>query len=530
MKEIELLDTTLREGNQAVGSSLTVESKLRIAYELDRLGVHIIEGGWPGAIEKDLEFFKRAKKELSLTGRLAAFTSTRRRGLHAARDPILNAVIDSEVEMAVVFGKAWDLHVREVLRAGLEENLEMISDTIEYLRSHGIDVIFDAEHFFDGFKENKEYALSVLGVALESGARTVALADTNGGCLPHEVYNIVSEVARHARASPIGVHLHNDSGCAVANTIMAVLAGAAHVQVTVNGIGERAGNADLCQVVPNLELKLGIRALRDGRPLDDRLRKLTYISRLVYELTGTPRNPYQPYVGENAFAHKAGVHVDAVLKTPRAYEHIRPEIVGNARRFVVSDMSGRANLIARALEELGLVLDKNDARLSQAVSRIKRLESKGYSFDEAPASAMLVLLKALGLYERLFEVKEWHVSIDSRGEVRSVVRVLAAGKQQTETATGLGPVHAADNALRKALIKSYPELEKVRLVDYKVALLGLPRHTASTVRVAVTFTDGASIWSTTSVSTNIVEASINAIAEGMDYYLQKLAIKRKLKA
>lgn len=517
-EKVEVLDTTLRDGAQAHGVSFSLQAKIRIALELDRLGVSFIEAGWPGSNPKDEEFF-RAIKEYSFShAEIVAFTSTRRKGVGPEKDSILAKVLDAETRWVTVFGKSWTLHVREVLKTTLEENLDMVYDTVRFLREHGIRVIFDAEHFFNGYLEDPEYALQVLEAAVEAGAERIVLADTNGGMLPHTVYRVVREVRERIKA-PLGLHMHNDSGCAVANTLMGVLAGAEHVQVTVNGMGERTGNADLCQVVPGLELKLGVRALANP----EGLRHLRRLSRLVYELAGLQPNPYQPYVGDNAFAHKAGVHVDAVLKTPRAYEHVDPGAVGNRRRLVVSDLSGSANLVAWARRELGLELDKRDPRLRRALERVKKLENMGYSFDNAVASALLILLEELGLRKTPFRVQAWRVvSEGSEKDTRSwgLVKLETPGSTILAAGEGGGPVHAVDEALRAALRQHLPEsVEKMRLIDYRVTLPGAVRHTASIVRVEITFTDGASTWTTTSVSSNIIEASLDALAQGIEYYL-----------
>ncbi len=525
--EVEVLDSTLREGSQARGVSFDVQGKVRIALELDRVGVAFIEGGWPGSNPKDEEFF-RVMRDYSLrNAELVAFTSTRRRGLRAERDPMLARVVDAGTRWVTVFGKAWDLHVREVLRASLEENLEMITDTIEYLRGHGIRVIFDAEHFFDGYRENPDYAMRVLEAAVEAGAERVVLADTNGGMLPHQVYEVVWEVVdRLGSRTVIGLHMHNDSGNAVANTLMGVLAGAKHVQVTVNGIGERTGNADLCVVAPNLELKMGVRALRNP----EGLRLLRSLSRLVYELAGLEPNPYQPYVGDYAFAHKAGVHVDAVLKNPRAYEHIDPELVGNERRFTVSELSGAANLVAWAREELGLELDKRDPAVRRALERIKRLEAEGYRFENATASALLILLEELGLRGKPLQVRHWRVMSGGEdwGTARSwaVLKLARGGDEELAAGEGGGPVHAIDEALRRALQRLLPEAGEIKLIDYRVHLPRASKHTASEVRVEITFTDGERAWTTTAVSQNIIEASLRALIEGIEYHL----IRKRLRA
>ena len=518
-ESVEVLDTTLRDGAQARGVSFTLQAKIRVALELDRVGVSFIEGGWPGSNPKDEEFF-RAMREYSLeNAELAAFTSTRRKGVPASRDPVLAKALEAGTRWVVVFGKAWSLHVREVLRTSLEENLEMVRDTVEYLRSHGVRVVFIGEHFFDGYLDDPEYALAVLRAAEEAGADRLVAADTNGGMLPHTVYAVVSRLRRELK-TPLGVHMHNDSGNAVANTLMAVLAGASHVHVTVNGIGERTGNADLCQVAPGLELKLGVRALRNP----EGLRMLKRLSRLVYELAGLQPNPYQPYVGDNAFTHKAGVHVDAVLKNPRSYEHIPPSLVGNTRRFTVSELSGAANLLAWARSELGLELDKRDPRLRRALQRIKELENRGYRFDNAQASALLILARELGLPAQGLRVEAWRVvsTGDREGGSTSwaLVAVKTDGRRVLGAGEGGGPVHAVDNALRSALLEAgVEEAGKLRLLDYRVTLPGPTRSTASTVLVEIVMSDGRKEWGTVGVSDNIVEASLEALVAGVEYYL-----------
>ena len=523
-KEVEVLDTTLRDGAQARGISFDLQAKIRIALELDKVGVHFIEAGWPGSNPKDELFFKEIKRYELQNSEIVAFTSTRRKGMKASEDPILQKVLDADTKWVTVFGKSWDLHVTDVLRTTLEENLNMVYDTIKYLKENGRNVIFDAEHFFDGFKANKEYALQVLKTAEEAGADRIVLADTNGGSLPHEVYEIVSEVREHVK-KPLGLHMHNDSGCAVANTLMGVLAGASHVHGTINGIGERTGNADLCVLIPNLELKMKIKALKNP----EGLKMLKRLSKLVYELAGLQPNPYQPYVGDNAFAHKAGVHVDAVLKNPKAYEHVPPESVGNVRKVTVSELSGAANLVSWAKQELGLVLDKKDPAVRRALKRIKELESKGYSFDNATASALLILLEELGIRPKFFEVEDWRVisegGLEKETKSWSVVKV-SNGEAHVEAAEGVGPVEAIDKALRKALEKLAPEASNVRLIDYRVHLPKASKHTESDVRVEITFTDGKSFWTTTSVSRNIIEASLEALLQGIEYHLLKERLKK----
>ncbi len=521
-REVEVLDTTLRDGAQAKDVSFDIQAKVRIALALDQIGVHFIEAGWPGSNPKDELFFKEIKNYSFENAEIVAFTSTRRKGIDVSRDPVLRKVLEVDTNWVTVFGKSWDLHVTEVLHTTLEENLNMIYDTIKYLKEHGRKVIFDAEHFFDGFKRNPKYALKVLRTAMEAGADRLVLADTNGGMLPHEVYNIVKQVRAEFPNAKIGLHMHNDSGCAVANTVIGVVAGASHVHVTVNGIGERTGNADLCAVVPNLELKLGVRALKNR----EGLKMLKELSKLVYDLAGLRPNPYQPYVGDNAFAHKAGVHVDAILKNPVAYEHVPPESVGNKRSLSISELSGTANLIGWARRELGLHLDKRDLAVKRALQRIKELENEGYSFDNAVASALLILLEELGLRGKVFKVIDWRVISEGNEASSKSWGMVKIGNGETylEAGEGIGPVEAIEKALRRALSNVIPEVENISLVDYRVHLPGVSKHTESDVRVEITFTDGKALWTTTSVSRNIIEASLRALVEGIEYYV----IKKKL--
>ena len=522
---VEVLDATLREGQQCRGVNFTLDARIRIALELDEIGVHVIEAGWPASNPKDRELLRRLSELSFRNARIAAFTMTRRRDLTPEQDRSLNEVLDCGVDLVVVVGKSWSLHVREVLKTDPETNLELISDSIEYLRDHGLDVIFDAEHFFDGYREDPGYALKAVKAAEEAGARTIVLADTNGGMLPHQVFGMVSD-ARTRLKTAIGVHMHNDSGNAGANTLMAVCAGASHVQVTVNGIGERAGNADLCQVIPNLELKLGVKALKTGL---NGLRRLTKLSGLVYELSGLPKNRYQPYVGEYAFAHKAGLHIDAISKCARAYEHVDPSLVGNRRRLTVSDLSGRSALIAGISELLGIELDKRSKELSEILEEIKKLGLRDVSLDDATGTVALIFLKHFKKYDEKFRVIEW-TSIAGGGsgdpKTYGVIKVRIRDKTRVEGGEGVGPVHAMDVALRKALEQDYPQLRYVKLIDYKVILPEAERDTASIVRVFIKFTDGNRAWSTTATSPNIIKASLDALVQGLDYYLQMESLKR----
>ncbi|MEZ0318553.1 MAG: citramalate synthase [Pyrobaculum sp.] len=516
---VEVLDTTLRDGVQGANVSFLLEDKIRLALLLDELGVDYVEGGWPYSNPKDLEFFK-AMKEYGLSkAKLAAFGSTRRKGVRAERDESLNSIVKADVPVAVIFGKSWTLHVEKVLETTWEENLAMIAESVEYLRDHGMEVVYDAEHFYQGYQEDPEMALKSIEAAWRAGARVVVLADTNGGTPPHEVFRITQEVKRRFPAMPLGAHMHNDIGCAVANTLMAVAAGARHVQGTINGVGERTGNADLTAVLPTLELKMGLRVLGDGPP-QVKFSKLREVSRFVYEALGLQPNPYQPYVGEYAFAHKGGVHADAVLKVPRAYEHVDPALVGNKRVVVVSEAAGSASLVLKAAEELGISLNKRQEAVRAALEEIKRLEREGYSFDSAPASALLVLMKKLGLYRERFKLLEWRVVTGPTNAAYAVVKTWIDGQIRLEAGEGVGPVHAVDVALRRAIASSFPELASASLKDYKVVLPTAVRSTESVVRVTVEFTDGEKVWRTVGVSTNVVEASIKAIVDAYDFAIQ----------
>ncbi|ACB39271.1 citramalate synthase [Pyrobaculum neutrophilum] len=523
---VEVLDTTLRDGSQGASVSFTLQDKIRVALKLDELGVDYIEGGWPYSNPKDYDFFK-AMREYSLTrAKLAAFGSTRRKNVRPKDDESLNSIVKADVPVAVIFGKSWTLHVEKVLETTWEENLSMIAESVEYLREHGMEVVYDAEHFYQGYQEDPEAALASIEAAWRAGARVVVLADTNGGTPPHEVYRITAEVRRRFPAMALGAHMHNDIGCAVANTLMAVAAGARHVQGTVNGVGERTGNADLTAVLPTLELKMGFRVLRDEPP-PVKYSRLREVSRLVYEALGAQPNPYQPYIGEFAFAHKGGVHADAVMKVPRAYEHIDPALVGNRRVFVVSEVAGGASVVVKAAEELGIPLDKRHDAVRKALEEIKRLEREGYSFDLAPASALLILMRHLGLYRERFRVVEWRVVTGPGEAAYAIVKVWVDGEERLEAGEGVGPVHAIDVALRRALTVSFPELRPVALRDYRVVLPSSVKSTESIVRVTVEFGNGDRIWRTVGVSSNIVMASIKALVDGYDFALQTKELKTR---
>jgi 2-isopropylmalate synthase len=424
------------------------------------------------------------------------------------------------VKTVTIFGKSWDLHVISVLNTTLEENLNMIFDSISYLKEHGLRVFFDAEHFYDGFKNNKDYAINVLKTAIEAKADVIILCDTNGGTLPHEFLEITKEVKSLVNI-PIGVHCHNDSGVAVANSLLGVIAGATQIQGTINGIGERCGNADICQIIPALELKMGIRALKTSK---EKLKSLKQLSLYLYEILHMRPNPYQPYVGENAFAHKGGVHVDAVLKNKIAYEHISPEEVGNIRLFSISELSGKANIIAKA-KEFGFDIKKDDPIVANILNKIKELEYKGYHLEGANGTLYLLIAKELGLYKKLFHVIRWRTISESHNgdtTAESSIKIRVGDREIFVIAEGNGPVNAQDKAIRKAMMEFFPEIEKVQLINYKVSIADTAQGTASSVRTFIEFTDGKTNWITVGVSTNILEASKEALIDGYDYYLQRL--------
>lgn len=516
-RSIEIYDTTLRDGSQAEDISFSLEDKIKITEKLDELGFHYIEGGWPGSNPKDAEYFKKVKRIKLKNTKIVAFGSTRRPKIRVENDTNIRALLNAETEIITVFGKSWDFHVKEALRISLEENLELIYDTIEYLKKYAHKVFFDAEHFFDGFKDNPEYAMKCLQVAEQAGADCLVLCDTNGGSLPYEVESTFKEI-RKATKAPLGIHAHNDSDCAVANSIIAVLNGAVQVQGTMNGFGERCGNANLCSVIPNLQIKLGIQCIEE-----EKLRKLTEISRFVYEIANLTPFKRQPFVGESAFAHKGGVHVSAIRKRPETYEHIRPELVGNRQRVLVSDLAGKSNILKKA-EEFGIPLDPNSPDVQAIVDAVKHLENEGFQFEGADASLELLFRKTLGLKRRFFDLIGFRVIDEKRkwdepplSEATIMVKV---GKNVEHTAaTGNGPVNALDNALRKALERFYPELKKVKLKDYKVRVVNSGRGTASKVRVLIESGDEEDVWSTVGVSDNIIEASWQAIVDSIEYKL-----------
>ncbi|RMF91840.1 MAG: citramalate synthase [Methanobacteriota archaeon] len=512
---IKLYDTTLRDGAQSERISFSVEDKLRIAEKLDELGIHYIEGGWPGSNPKDAEFFQRAGS-LDLKAEVVPFGSTRRAGVKAGEDLNLKALLDAETDVVCIFGKSWDLHVKEALRTSLEENLAMIGESVAYLKDAGREVIYDAEHFFDAYKDNPDYALKTLKAAEEVGADVLVLCDTNGGTMPFEVEGIVKAVRKEVK-TPLGIHAHNDSDMAVANTIAAVRLGVGHVQGTINGYGERCGNANLCSIIPNLKLKMGLDCLSD-----DRLKRLTEVSRYVSEIANLSPQPNLPYVGSSAFAHKGGVHVDAVSKNPRTYEHVEPEVVGNTQRVLVSELSGRANVVSKA-RELGFSLEKSTRETEEILRLLKEKEKEGYQYEGAEASFELLIREALNSNHRFFDLEGFRVIVerqrDGRMLAEATVRVKVGDEELFMAAEGDGPVNALDMALRKALYSFYPSLREMHLRDYKVRVLDEKRGTAAKVRVLVESGDMTGTWGTVGVSENIIEASFEALVDSIVYKL-----------
>ncbi|MCY3926234.1 MAG: citramalate synthase [bacterium] len=519
---VEIYDTTLRDGSQLEGISLTVEDKLRIARELDRLGVHYIEGGWPGANPKDDEFFARAGEELRLeTARLAAFGSTRRVGGDCDSDPVLANLLRTGAQTVCIVGKCWDYHVTEALRTSLDEGIAMAAESVAHLVAAGRRVFFDAEHAFDGYKRNPGYSLAVLAAVAEAGAEALVLCDTNGGSLPHEVYAVVAEIV-DAVGAPVGVHLHNDTGCGVANALAGVRAGATQVQGTVNGYGERTGNCDLVPIIANLSLKMDVQTLPP-----ERLELLTSVSRRVAEMVNRAPDPQQPYAGTSAFAHKAGLHASALARRADAYEHIDPVAVGNGTRFVVSEMAGRSSIELKA-EELGIEMDA--ATVAELIETLKRLEYEGYQFEVADASLELWMRAAAGWEQPWFRIESFRVEVGRHmrpagepppedaaafAQCEATIKLWVGDQRRMTVGEGNGPVHALHNALLSAVGDHYPEIARITLTDYKVRVLDTAAGTAAVTRVLIDSSDGARTWTTIGVSENIVEASWEALSDSI---------------
>ncbi len=535
-KNIEIYDTTLRDGTQGEGFSLSLDDKLMIADILDELGVKFIEGGYPLSNQKDNKFFALSSKKKYINSIITAFGSTKKKNCKASSDVGLLTLSDLDIKYITIFGKSWDLHVKEILKASCEENLELIADSIDFLKQSGKIVFFDAEHFFDGFKNNEEYSVKTIHSALSAGAEKVVLCDTNGGTLPHEILNIINKLSDfyNINVNRLGIHAHNDTDCAVANTISAVLCGVNHVQGTINGYGERTGNANLSSIIPNLELKLSLNCIPKNK-----LKDLTKVSRLIDEISNNIPVKNKPYVGESAFAHKAGIHANAVLKNPSSYEHIDPFSVGNARRFLISDLSGKGNIEAKA-KELGFDLSRFDEEQSKALlNKIKEMEDNGFNFESADGSFKMLLNKyssekysnyfklisfrvvmEKNVLENAAEYNENNYSISSEAAVTLYIN----GKIEHTAAIGNGPVNALDNALRKSLLKFYPVLNEMKLSDFKVRVINgrnMKSGTGSFVRVLIESSDKTSKWTTIGVSENIIEASYQALADSINYKLIK---------
>lgn len=529
METIQLYDTTLRDGTQGEKISFSAMDKLRIARQLDDFGVHYIEGGWPGANSRDDEFFATVRSEHFENAKIVAFGATHKSGVAVEDDRLFNAIIASGVSVATIFGKTWDLHVEKILRVGLEQNLDLIRESVGYLKAHAIEVHYDAEHFFDGYKDNAAYAMETLDAALESGADTLVLCDTNGGTLPHEIEAMTAKVRAHFSSRTtmdgepvrLGIHTHNDTGMAVANSIAAVRAGATIVQGTINGYGERCGNADLTAIIPILKVKMGYPCITD-----ENLKKLQRVSLFVSETANmTPFNP-RPFVGKSAFAHKGGLHVNAIMKEPRAYEHMDPELVGNRRRVLVSDMSGKSNIEYKA-RELGIVLEGNGIDSREIISEIKRLEQEGYQYEAADGSLQILMEKLSKQFSPQFELDSFRVTVEKNKDrpchSHAMIKISVGGQLEEITAAeGHGPVSALDNALRKALTHVFADaIDPVRLVDFKVRVLDGRDGTGARVRVLIESRDHESIWTTIGVSEDIIEASWQALADSFQYKLAK---------
>ncbi len=523
---IWIYDTTLRDGAQREGLCLSLDDKLRIARRLDQLGIPFIEGGWPGANPKDVQFFWHLKEQPLTQAQLVAFCATRRPHTTAAADSMLQAILGAGTQWVTIFGKSWDLHVTAGLQTTLDENLAMIGDTIAYLRSQGRRVMYDAEHWFDGYRHNPDYALQTLDQAVQAGAEWVILCDTNGGTLPSEVTEIVGAVKHHFeqqnQSALLGIHPHNDGDMAVANAIAAVQAGAQMVQGTINGYGERCGNANLCSVIPNLQLKLGYPCLTKTQ-----LANLTETSRFVSEVVNLAPDDHAPFVGRSAFAHKGGIHVSAVARNPITYEHLPPETVGNQRRIVISEQAGLSNILAKA-RSFGIELDRNQPACREILEHLKELESQGYQFEGAEASFELLMRSALGQAKTWFKVKGFqvHCGMDSStrepaitSNALATIKVNVNGRDLLEVSEGNGPVAALDAALRKALVNFYPEIGNFYLTDYKVRILDGTAGTSAKTRVLIESSDGLNRWTTVGVSTNILDASYQAVVEALEYGL-----------
>jgi len=517
MEKVKIYDTTLRDGMQAEGVSFSLQDKLAIAAKLDEIGVDYIEGGYAVSNPKEMQFFKDAAKAGLKRAKIVGFGNTRRRGVTAEEDTSLAAILESGAPAAALVGKTWDMHVTDVLRVSLEENLAMVAESIAYLKKKGLEVIFDAEHFYDGFKENPAYALKVLEAAANAGADSLALCDTNGGSLPEQIFDITSQVRKVTGSVMLGIHVHNDSDNATANSLASVRAGVRMVQGTINGLGERCGNANLCTIIPNLTYKMGYATLDN-----DNIKGLTELSRFIFEIANLSPIMNMPYVGESAFAHKAGLHVDALRKNRKSYEHMDPEAVGNSRRFLISELSGASNVLAK-LE--GTKIAENKELAKKLLSQVQDLENEGYQFEAAEASFDLLVKKALGTYKPAFELIKYHVNVERDGQGRMVseatVKLKVDGVIEHVVSEGDGPVNALDGALRKSLDRFYPIIKDMHLIDYKVRVVNAKAATAAKVRVVIESKDENGLWGTVGVSENVIDASWKALVDSVEYKILK---------
>ncbi|MDH4226949.1 MAG: citramalate synthase [Deltaproteobacteria bacterium] len=521
---VVLYDTTLRDGTQAEDINFSVEDKVRVARALDALGIHYIEGGYPGSNPRDIEFFKQMKKEKLKNAVLTAFGSTKRPGKKASEDAGVKELLSAGTDVVTIVAKTWKFHVTEALKISLNENLDLIHDTVSHLKNRKDKVFYDAEHFFDAYRDDPAYAMKVLKTAEDAGADCLVLCDTNGGMLPFEIERIVREVKKNVTA-PLGVHCHNDADTGVANTLTAVKEGAIQVQGTMNGFGERCGNVNLCSVIPALKLKMGIDCISDAN-----LKKLSETARFVYEIANLTHNKRQPYIGESAFAHKGGLHVSAVLKDPATYEHVKPEAVGNHRRVLVSDLAGRSNIIYKAAE-YGLDIESGSPEVKRILDELKKLEHQGFLYEGAEASFELLIHEALGKRKKYFKLHGFKVTDSKKDEgepprAEATIKIDVKGEEEHTAAEGNGPVNALDKALRKALERFYPTLQDVKLIDFKVRVLAGKAGTSAKVRVLVESGDGKDKWGTVGVSENVIEASWQALVDSLEYKLYKDGAKR----
>jgi 2-isopropylmalate synthase len=516
MKRISIYDSTLRDGAQAQGISYSVDDKIKIVERLDALGVHYIEAGNPGSNPKDLEFFERVRGMKLKHARLIAFGATRKIGLKAEDDGNVRSILAAGTDAVAIFGKSWDYQVTEILRTKLDENLRMIGDTIRYLKQQGKEVVYDAEHFFDGYKANPDYALATLKAAADAGADSLCLCDTNGGTFPDVIFEVTKKVAGQFK-TPIGIHCHNDCEMAVANSVMAVQAGARQVQGTINGIGERCGNANLIAIIPDLQLKLGFECIPPRN-----MATLTTVARAVSDIANMPLNEKAAYVGADAFAHKGGMHVDAVVKNPVSYEHIDPDLVGNSRRTLMSEVAGRSTLLAR-IQAVDPKIGKDSPETKKIIERLKQLEHEGYHFEAAEQSFELVVRKMLGKYTPFFELVEFKVMVNEPSvnsmNSSAMIKIRVGSETEITAAEGDGPVNALDKAVRKALERFYPAIGEIRLTDYKVRVLDSDQASAAKVRVLIESTDHRENWTTIGVSTDIIDASWHALVDSIEYKL-----------